>query len=191
MSGAPDAFLGPVLRTIAQSLDVGDIFARISEEARRIVPHDFLYFGRLLDEQRHRIRLIALSGAVPDGLGDLDVPPGMRPTFDIDAIVLNEMMPRGDDKVAGTLRMNSESAGRPVEMSKEPLYHELVVVRGFHTFMRVTVRLHGGVLGGLVFCSHRPDAYTPSDVEKARAIADCVALALAHQHLAEERQRTI
>src|SRR5215510_2508350 len=191
MSGVSDAFLGPLLRSIAQSLDVRDSFARISDEARRIVPHDFLYFGRLLDEQRERIRLIALSGTLPDGLAELDVPPGMRPTFDVDAIVLNEMQSRGDDKVAGTLRTNSESVGRPVEMSKEPLYHELVVVRDFHTFMRVTVRLRGGVLGGLVFCSHRPDAYTPSDVEKARAIADCVALALAHQHLAEERQRTL
>src|SRR5262245_8330309 len=191
MPAASDAFLGPLLRTIAQSLDVRDIFARISEEARRIVPHDFLYFGRLLDEQRQRIRLIALSGTLPAGLGELEVPPGMRPTFDVDAIVLNEMQSRGDDKVAGTLRTNSESVGRPVEMSKEPLYHELVVVRDFHTFMRVTVRLRGGVIGGLVFCSHKPDAYTPADVEKARAIADCVALALAHQQLAEEQQRTI
>src|SRR5262245_774493 len=170
MAGASDAFLGPLLRTIAQSLDVREIFARISEEARRLVPHDFLYFGRLLDEQRQRIRLIALSGVLPDGLSDLDVPPGMRPTFDVDAIVLNEMTPRGDDKVAGTLRTNSESVGRPVEMSREPLYHELVVVRGFHTFMRVTVRLRGGVLGGLVFCSQQPDAYPPADVERARAI---------------------
>jgi len=66
MSGASDAFLGPLLRTIAQSLDVRDVFARISDEARCIVPHDFLYFGRLLHEQRERIRLIALSGALPE-----------------------------------------------------------------------------------------------------------------------------
>src|SRR5262245_19701931 len=127
MSGDSDGFLGPLLRTIAQSLDVRDIFARISEEAHRIVPHDFLYFGRLVDEQRQRIRLIALSGTLPDGLGELDVPPGMRPTFDVDAIVLNEVTTRGDDTVTGTLRVDSESVGRPVEMSKEPLYHELVV----------------------------------------------------------------
>src|SRR5215510_7462124 len=140
MSGVSDAFLGPLLHILSQSLDVRDVFARISDEARRIVPHDFLYFGRLLDEQRERIRLIALSGSLPDGLGELDVPPGMRPTFDVDAIVLNEMTPRGDDQVAGTLRTNTDAMGRPVTMSREPLYHELVVVRGFRTFMRVTVR---------------------------------------------------
>src|SRR5215510_6070016 len=119
MADASDAFLGPLLRTIAQSLDVGDIFARISEEARRIVPHDFLYFGHLLDEHRQRIRLIALSGTLPDGLRELDVPPAMRPTFDVEAVVLNEMTPRDEDTIAGTLRTNGDSVGRPVEISRE------------------------------------------------------------------------
>src|SRR5262249_22158957 len=159
--------------------------------ARRIVPHDFLYFGHLLDEHRQRIRLIALSGTLPDGLRELDVPPAMRPTFDVEAVVLNEMTPRDEDTIAGTLRTNGDSVGRPVEITREPLYEGRLVVRGFHPFMRVTVRLRGGVLGGLVFCSHKPDAYPPADVERARAIADCVALALAHQQLAEEQQRTV
>src|SRR5262245_59703363 len=118
MAGASDAYLGPLLRTIAQSLYVRDIFTRISEEARRIVPHDFLYFGYLLDEQRQRIRLTALSGALPDHLGELDVPAGMRPTFDVDAIVLNQMTPRGEDTRAGILRTTSASAGGPVESSR-------------------------------------------------------------------------
>src|SRR5262249_398815 len=43
----------------------------------------------------------------------------------------------------------------------------------------------------LVFCSKAPDAYPDEEVQKAGEIADCIALALAHQHLAEEQQRTI
>jgi hypothetical protein len=32
-------FLGPLLRALAETLDVREIFARISAEARRVVPH--------------------------------------------------------------------------------------------------------------------------------------------------------
>ena len=35
----PGDFLGPLLHTLAESLDVREIFTRISIEARRIVPH--------------------------------------------------------------------------------------------------------------------------------------------------------
>jgi len=36
------SFLGPLLNALAESLDVREIFARISDEAHRIVSHDFL-----------------------------------------------------------------------------------------------------------------------------------------------------
>lgn len=47
MNRAPDPgeFLGRLLRTLAESLDEREIFARISAEARRIVPHDFPILG--------------------------------------------------------------------------------------------------------------------------------------------------
>lgn len=64
----PGEFLGPLLRTLAESLDVREIFARISAEARRIVPHDFLMLG-LLSEDRQRVRVVALCGGPPAGPG--------------------------------------------------------------------------------------------------------------------------
>src|SRR5215475_12143773 len=190
MSGGSDAFLGPLLRTIAQSLDVREIFSRISAEARRSVPHDFLYLGLLTDDQQ-RMRLVALSGEFPHHLTEVGISEGWRASFTHDTIVLNEMTPDTDRGViAGMLRTGAD-APRRVEFEVQPLYHELAIVRAFRSFMRVTVRLGGGVLGGLVFCSTAPDAYPDADVETAREIADCVALALAHQHLAEEQQRTV
>jgi hypothetical protein len=51
---APDAFLSALLHTLAESLDVREIFARISEESRRIVRHDFLLLG-LLSEDHLRV----------------------------------------------------------------------------------------------------------------------------------------
>src|SRR5262245_36608887 len=190
MSGDSDAFLGPLLRTIAQSLDVREIFGRISAEARRSVPHDFLYLGLLTDDQQ-RMRLVALSGEFPDGLTEVGISETWRVTFGHDAVVLNDMSPHVDRAViTGRLRTGAGDAPRLVEFDIQPLYRELAVVRGFRSFMRVTVRLRGGVLGGLVFCSREPDAYPDDDLRKAGEIADCVALALAHQHLAEEQQRT-
>ena len=54
-------FLGPLLRALAESLDVREIFARISAEARRVVPHEFLMMG-IMSPDRQRVRILALSG---------------------------------------------------------------------------------------------------------------------------------
>src|SRR5215471_12270143 len=92
MSGASEAFLGPLLRTIAQSLDVREIFGRISAEARRTVPHDFLYLG-LLTSNQQRLRLVALSGEFPQGVTEVDISEAWRTTFADDTVVLNDMTP--------------------------------------------------------------------------------------------------
>jgi hypothetical protein len=73
----PDDFLGPLLRALAESLDVQEIFARISAEARRIVPRDFLMLG-LLSEDHQRVRVTALSGDLPATPEDIVVPDPLR-----------------------------------------------------------------------------------------------------------------
>src|SRR2546429_9633445 len=55
--------------------------------------------------------------------------------------------------------------------------------------MRLTVRLRGGVLGFIIFLSRVPDQYTEALVPPGRRIADLVALAFAHERLAEEERR--
>src|SRR5262245_10466431 len=76
---APDSadYLGPLLHALAESLDVREIFARISAEARRIVPHDFLMLG-LLSEDHQRVRVIALSGDLGDIPEDTAIPDSLR-----------------------------------------------------------------------------------------------------------------
>jgi hypothetical protein len=46
---SPD-FVAPLLAALAESLDVPDIFARISAAARRTVPHDLLMLGLLRED---------------------------------------------------------------------------------------------------------------------------------------------
>src|SRR5262245_6241041 len=119
MSGASDAFPGPLLRTLAQSLDVREIFGRISAEARRSVPHDFLYLGLLTSDQQ-RMRLVALSGEFPPSLTEVGISEAWRATFAHDTVVLNEMSPNaGRGVIAGMLRTAAGEAGR-VEFEIQP-----------------------------------------------------------------------
>src|SRR5256884_7009940 len=55
--------------------------------------------------------------------------------------------------------------------------------------MRLTVRLRGGVLGFIILLSRARDQYTEALAPPARRIADLVALAFAHERLAEEERR--
>ncbi len=57
--------LGPPLRTLAESLDVRDIFARILEAARTVVPHDSLMMG-VMNPDGANVRVEALSGELRD-----------------------------------------------------------------------------------------------------------------------------
>jgi len=182
-------FLGPVLRALAESLDVREIFSRISEEARRVVPHDFLMLG-LVSEARQSVRVMALSDGAGEAASEIVVPEPLRFLIDGGTFVLNEMQPRGDGASYGAwLRRDGTASREPIEILRQPLFDQLVIVRGFRSFLRVPVTLRGGAAGGLVFCSGDPGAYPPADVGPARQIADCVALAVAHQRLAEEERR--
>src|SRR5258706_5165478 len=182
-------FLGPIRRTLAESLDVREIFARISTEACRIVPHDFLILC-LLSEDRHRARMIALSGDLPEGLQQEATVPDQLPVGESDGYVLRDVgMQTGSRSLTIGLLIDGKEPRRTIEI-EQPVLRELVSVRGFRSFLHVPVRLRGGELGSLFFCSTAPDAYASDDVARAHLIAHCVALALSHQCLAEEEQRS-
>ena len=183
-------FLGPLLHALAESLDVQEIFARISAEARRIVPHDFLMLG-LLSEDHQRVRVTALSGDLPGTPGDIVIPDALRIAIETGAFILNDVrLGATGASIVGSLRVAGDAQARTVEYDTQPLFRQLLVTKGLHAFMRVAVRLRGGVLGGLIFCSTSPNAYVPADLARARQIADCVGLAVAHQRLAEAEQRS-
>jgi hypothetical protein len=55
---------GPLLNVLAQSLDVREVFARISALTRQTVPHDCLLFG-LVTTDGERYRVVAVSEDEP------------------------------------------------------------------------------------------------------------------------------
>jgi transcriptional regulator with GAF, ATPase, and Fis domain len=188
---APDSadVLAPLLTALAESLDVREIFARVSEAAAHIVPHDLLILG-LLHEDGVRVRLIALSADASIAAGELAIPAPLRLAVHEDGFVLHYVRIEDRDVVAQILHEGKPPA-QDVRYPVQPLFRELFAVRGLRSYARIAVRLHGGVLGGLIFCSKQPAAYGHDDIVRGRRVADCVALALAHQRLAEAEQRSV
>ncbi len=184
-----DGYLAPLLQALAESLDVREVFARISVEAHHIVPHDFLMLG-LVSEDRQRVRVMALSGDFPGGARDVALTGQLRLATEHGAYVTRNCRQAGGGRtIAAEIRPEGAEAFSPLEFEMQPFFR-MLLDRGLTSYLRVPVQLRGGVLGGLVFCSSRPDAFTPTDLGRAREIASCVALALAHQRLAEEEQRS-
>src|SRR5260370_11868072 len=186
-AGATEATLGPLLNVLAQSLDVREVFARISALARQTVPHDCLLFG-LVTEDGERYRVVAVSedelrGAV---LHQSCAPPSPGLAREDFAIFRHlRILPGKTDGLEGVVRTASSGTDEPFEWHPGPPW----VRMGYPSWLRLTVRLRGDVLGFLNFLSRAPAPYTEADVPPARRLAAPVALAVAHERLAEEERR--
>jgi len=95
------------------------------------------------------------------------------------------MLPGKATGLEGLVRTASSGADEAFQWHPGPPW----VAMGYPSWLRLTVRLRGDVLGFLNFLSRAPDSYTQADVPAARRIADLVALAFAHERLAEEERR--
>jgi len=177
--------LGPLLNVLAQSLDVREIFAQISALARETVPHDRLIFG-LITEDGERYRILAVSEDE-----------SQAPRTEIPLSTLSRRLLREDFAIMHHVRtvpgktwgcvgqMRTASSGADESFEWRP---NLPWARGYESWIRLTVRLRGGVLGFLNVLSRSSEQYTEADVPAARRIADLVALAFAHERLAEEER---
>src|SRR2546428_9952446 len=187
-AGSDQVTLGPLLNVLAKSLDVREVFARISALARQTVPHDCLLFGLVTDDGE-RYRVVAVSEEEPRAalLEKSFAPPSPGLAHEDFAIFRNvRSLPRKTEGFEGLVRTASSGADEPFEWHPGPPW----VPMGYPSWLRLTVRLRGDVLGFLNFLSHAPDPYTEAHVPAGRRIADLVALAFGHERLAEqERQR--
>jgi transcriptional regulator with GAF, ATPase, and Fis domain len=186
-AGTTAETLGPLLNVLAQSLDVQEVFARISALARQTVPHDCLLFG-LVTEDGESYRVVAVSEDDQRAalLGTSFAPPWPGLAQEDFAIFRHvRTLPGKTAGVQGLVRTASSGADQPVETRPGPPWVPL----GYASWLRLTVRLRGDVLGFLNFLSRAPDPFTEADVPPGRRIADLVALAFAHERLAEEEGR--
>ncbi len=198
-AGPTEDNVGPLLNVLAQSLDVREIFAQISTLARQTIPHNGLLFGLITaDGERYRILAsseLAAAESSELAAGRQEWRQGLResPLSSLSRRLLQEdfaiihhvrTLPGATWGCTGLIRTASSGVDEPFE------WHPNVPwAQGYESWMRLTVRLRGGVLGFLQVLSRAPEQYTEADVPPARRIADLVALAFAHERLAEEERR--
>jgi len=152
---------------LAKALDVRDVFERISEITRPVVPHDRMALG-LLTEDRAAVRVYAVSG------GDF---PEMK-----EPIRLSPSEQARENWTTEIVRDVSAEIDRDSDKCRH------LSADGVRSLLRVPIFFEGHwqFAGGLLFLSRTANTYTEDDVPFAQHVADQVALALSHQRLAEE-----
>ena len=185
-AGATEDPLGPLLNVLAQSLDVREVFNQISAVARRAVPHDRLMFGLITPDGEHYRVIASSENESQAALAEVPLSALSQRLLKEDFAIFHHVrtVPWKTWACAGQMRTASNSADQPFEW-----HPNLPWARGYESWMRLTVRLRGGVLGFLNVLSRSSERYTEADVPAARRIADLVALAFAHERLAEEERR--
>jgi transcriptional regulator with GAF, ATPase, and Fis domain len=154
-----------LLATLAESLDVREIFQRLSDEMQPILVHDLMTLTEL-DTRANTIRITAFAGKV-------EVPvPGHTVS-----LTKAEQERRVDFEIIRDI---------PTEISPDTDRQRLVISSGMRSWLRVPVWLSGEVKGGLSFFHAEPSRYNREDAEVARRLADRIALTLSLRRLAEE-----
>jgi transcriptional regulator with GAF, ATPase, and Fis domain len=181
--------LQALLPALAQALDIRAIFAELSRITQDVIPHDYVSLG-LFNADRSAIRIHATSedmGKLPEFRFSDDV---LLRAFEADFFISRDIEVVPPD----TIRVHAlgPDPGGPPVIETRPGADWVEVYRktGVRSQARVPVRLHGKVVGGLTFHSRAKDLYTQMEVQLAVRVADHVALAMAHQELAEEARRS-
>ena len=149
-----------LLPALLSVLDVREVFNRLSSIAQHALPHDLLWL-RVFKEDLSNILCFARTG----GGADLDiVVPATYPSAVLQAWSFDIL----DDHALSPIERNNTPAKMGVRAS-----------------LRLPIRFDDRVIGGLGFMSFEPKKYGADDVLVGRRLADHVALALSHHHLAE------
>jgi len=158
--------LESLMGALAESLDVREVFGRISDAVRPVLPHQLMSLTEL-DGHARTIRVVAIAG-------EADIP---EPT---DPIPLSSVE-------AGRTGIDAEIIHDiPAELTEETARNRVLRGTGMRSWLRVPVWRAGEIHGSMSFFHREPAQYDVEDVEIARRIADRIALALSYQKLSEE-----
>jgi transcriptional regulator with GAF, ATPase, and Fis domain len=183
--------LEPLLSTIADALDIREIFPKLSDVIQPVIAHATVSLALLTpDGKGVRIRVASNwdVGELPIYRFTSDeeaIRAGWRSFIGYDCAVLEE----------GVTRVQTSPPGiEPptfVELRPGLPWTEILQRLGIRSLLRVPVRVKGNAVGAISFGADRPAAYGDDDVALATRIADHIALALAHEQLAEARQSAV
>ena len=162
--------LDRLLHAVAETLDIRQIFAEVSDVLRGGLTHDILALTSWGDDGRS-FRVYALAGA------SVQDPAFWAPTT-----------LTGDERAL----LNREPyVVHDVESEIDPatIRGRVFARLGVRSALRVPMPLGTGVFGSLFFASRQIEQFTDADIDFARHAADHLALALSHQRLAEAARR--
>jgi two-component system NtrC family response regulator len=157
--------LGTLDEPLAESLDVREVFGRISDAVQPVLAHDLLVLTQM--EQDGATRLAAVAGAV-----DFPLPDGPIP------------LTAGEEY----LRLLDFEISRDLTLEMKPTTprSRALLGTGMRSWLRVPIRTGGQFRGSVGFLHREPARYGPEDVEVGRRIADRIAVVMSHHRLAEE-----
>jgi transcriptional regulator with GAF, ATPase, and Fis domain len=180
--------LEALLPTLAGALDVQAVFAQVSEVIQGVLAHDYLTLG-LLTSDGGGIRFHASS------VGQVSYPE-YRPTTEFgaeslrwDFYIVRDYTLLPDGRVRVQFLDPRTRQPDSIEFTPKPDMLRSYQERGIRSELRIPIWRQGERVGYLFFTSKRPNLYGPEDVELGRRVADHMALAIAHERLAEEARR--
>jgi transcriptional regulator with GAF, ATPase, and Fis domain len=180
--------LQSLLPTIADALDIRTVFPRMSALLQDVIPHITTSLV-LLTPDRGGVKVHVASNYEIENLPEYrftaegeTISPNWRSFVAYDCHVVSDGVVR-----VRTSRPDAEPAF--VELRPGLPFTRLLSRFNMRSFVRVPIRIKEQPIGAIAFASDRPETYGDDDVELATRIADHLALALAHEQLAEEGRR--
>ena len=180
--------LEALLPALAEALDIRQVFLGLSAVIQQVVSQDVLAFS-LLTADRGGVRL---QLATHEGLREMPEYRFSNATEALDTnwnyLLAYDLEPQGE--AALRVRTTPRDAEARFDVIRPgPAWIRFVAAQGIRSSLRVPIRARDRPVGGVAFLAREPFAYDDEDGALALRIADHVALALAHQELAEEARQ--
>jgi len=170
-SSRPSPFeaLAAVARTLGETIELRQVFARVADAARIALPFDRMRVATFEGHDGFRMHAAEQDGAPAREGAILITRPDLSPRFWRDFEVERLDVPRDLDPAYRWERETIES--------------------GHRSIIRAMLRVGDRKLGVLAFASRQPDIFTEEHESIVLALADLVAAALEHERLWNEEHR--
>jgi transcriptional regulator with GAF, ATPase, and Fis domain len=160
------AQLDALLATLASAPDVRDVFDRVSEIGKTVLPHDAMTIV-VGGEKLGKVRIFAATGAMRHLPLQVELPLPSQPQL---------------ESPAGYILVP--------DIARDERYRMIPAARaGMRSMLSLLNRVGGRVHSAVNFLSATPERFTLEDVPIARRIADHIGLALSQQRVADQARR--
>jgi two-component system NtrC family response regulator len=157
--------LDELLTTVTSAGELRDVFARVSQVAQKVLPHDALTLTVLLPNKRQG-RVYASQAADSTLIPDIvDVQEQMVTDRTWEYNLVDDMLAVPDQRRTPAATV------------------------GFRAALRIPIRIDGELVAGLAFLSFTPGRYTTADVPAARRITDRLTVSFLRDRGVQASQR--